>query len=80
MESWTPNDEFIGSSFQDYWDVPASFGGISIKEVPEDSTRVALIQTGGAHIIDPVPFSFMPDLLDSGLEPSGSAWNSRARE
>lgn len=70
MESWTPNDEFVGSTFTDYWDGPASFDGVSIKEIPEDSTRVALLQTGGVSIIDPVPFSFLPDLLESGMEPN----------
>ena len=70
MENWTPNDEFVGSTFTDYWDAGASFDGISIKEIPEDSTRVALIQTDEVHIIDPVPFSFLPDLLDSGLQPN----------
>ncbi|MDE2686622.1 MAG: ABC transporter substrate-binding protein [Chloroflexota bacterium] len=67
MESWTPNDEFIGSTFMDYWDTPASFGELSVKEIPEDSTRVALIKTDAVHIIDPVPFSFLPDLLDVGM-------------
>ena len=68
MESWTANDEFVGSAFMDYWDTPASFDGISVKEIPEDSTRVALIKTDAVHIIDPVPFSFLPDLLESGME------------
>ena len=68
MESWTANDEFVGSTFLDYWDTPASFDGISVKEIPEDSTRVALIKTDAVHIIDPVPFSFLPDLLESGME------------
>ena len=68
MESWTANDEFVGSTFMDYWDTPASFDGISVKEIPEDSTRVALIKTDAVHIIDPVPFSFLPDLLESGME------------
>ena len=70
MENWTPNDEFVGSTFTDYWDAGASFDGVSIKEIPEDSTRVALIKTDEVHIIDPVPFSFLPDLLDSGLQPN----------
>lgn len=70
MENWTPNDEFVGSTFMDYWDDGASFDGVSIKEIPEDSTRVALIKTDEVHIIDPVPFSFLPDLLDSGLQPN----------
>ena len=68
MENWTANDEFVGSTFMDYWDTPASFDGISVKEIPEDSTRVALIKTDAVHIIDPVPFSFLPDLLESGME------------
>ena len=68
MESWTANDEFVGSTFMDYWDTTASFDGISVKEIPEDSTRVALIKTDAVHIIDPVPFSFLPDLLESGME------------
>ena len=68
MESWTANDEFVGSTFADYWNTPASFDELSVKDIPEDSTRVALIKTDAVHIIDPVPFSFLPDLLESGME------------
>ena len=70
MESWTANDEFVGSTFADYWDTGASFDGLSVKEIPEASTRVALIKTDAVHIIDVVPFSFLPGLLESGLEPN----------
>ena len=70
MESWTANDEFVGSTFADYWDTPASFDELSVKEIPEDSTRVALIKTDAVHIIDPVPFSFLPGLLEAGLQPN----------
>ena len=65
MESWTANDEFVGSTFADYWDTPASFDELSVKEIPEDSTCVAIIKTDAVHIIDPVPFSFLPGLLEA---------------
>ena len=67
MESWTPNDEFVANTFVDYWDGAASFGQLSVKEVPEDATRVALLKTRAIHVMDPVPFSFMSELLDDGF-------------
>ena len=70
MESWSPDDEYVGSTFPDYWDGPASFAGINVKEIPEDSTRVALLKTDAVHITDPVPFSFMADLIEAGLVPN----------
>ena len=71
MESWSPDDEYVASTVPDYWDGPASFDGINVKEIPEDSTRVALLKTDAVHITDPVPFSFMANLIESGLVPNG---------
>ena len=67
MESWSPDDEYVGKTFPDYWDTMPSFAGINVKEIPEDSTRVALLKTDAVHITDSVPFSFMEDLLEAGM-------------
>ena len=58
------------NSFQNYWDGPASFDKLVVKEVPEASTRVAMIKTGEVGIIDSVSLSYMDDLMSYGIIPN----------
>ncbi|HEY4600605.1 MAG TPA: ABC transporter substrate-binding protein [Cerasibacillus sp.] len=44
---------------EDYWGEPAKVDTVTIKIVPEDLTRVAELETGEAHIIEPVTPSDM---------------------
>ncbi len=72
MTSWTADNEFVGEAFADYWGDKPSFNTLRAREVGEASTRVALIKTGEAAIIDSVPISFLQDLKDSGIEPTNA--------
>ena len=69
MTSWTSGDEFLGEAFEDYWGPQPSFDTLRVRQVPEASTRVALIKTGEVGIIDGVPINFLKDLKDSGITP-----------
>lgn len=69
MDSWTADNEFIGERFEDYWGKQPSFDTLRVRQVPEASTRVALIKTGEAGIIDAVPINFLKDLKDSNITP-----------
>ncbi len=66
MVTWTADNEFVGEAFVDYWGDASSIN-IRVLQVPEASTRAALIKTGEAGIIDSVPISFLKDLKDSGI-------------
>jgi len=57
-------------AFRDYWDGPASFDKLVVKEVPEASTRVAMIKTGEIGIMDSVPLSYMKELMNYGIVPN----------
>lgn len=69
MNSWTADNEFLGESFEDYWGQQPSFDTLRVRQVPEASTRVALIKTGEAGIIDAVPINFLKDLKETGITP-----------
>ena len=70
MVKWTADSEYVGEVFEDYWGTKPSFDGLRVRQVPEASTRVALIKTGEAGIIDSVPISFLADLKASGITPT----------
>jgi len=55
FEEWTPGSEIKLSVYEDYWGDKPSYGTVVFKIVPEDSTRVAMVETGEAHLAEPVP-------------------------
>lgn len=54
FESWTPGQSITLSRNDDYWGQKAKVQKVVFKVVPEDSTRLAMLQTGEAQIADPV--------------------------
>lgn len=54
FESWTPGEEIRLVRNDDYWGEPAHLDSIVFKEVSEDSTRIAELETETAHITDPL--------------------------
>jgi peptide/nickel transport system substrate-binding protein len=51
----------------DHWRVSPEFENIVFKVVPEESTRVAMLQTGEADIA-PIGFDSIPTVRDAGLD------------
>ena len=66
---WIADNKFVAEAFVDYWDTVPSFDKLIVQEVPEPSTRVALIKTGEVDIIDTVPLSFLKELKQAGMTP-----------
>ena len=64
FEEWVPNDHITLVRYADYWDKnnAAKVDKIIVKPVPEDGTRIAMLQKGDAQFINPVPYS-MADLV-----------------
>lgn len=54
FDSWTPGEEIKLVRNDDYWGEPAHLDSITFKVVPEDSTRIADLETEAAHITDPL--------------------------
>ena len=65
-----PRDEIVVERFEDYWNKTQrpGIGRLTIKIIPEDTTRVAAFKTGAVDWIDAVPpaqiesFQAMPDV------------------
>ncbi len=55
---WVPNDHITLVKNPDYWDKnnEAKVDKIIVKPVPEDGTRIAMLQKGDAQFINPVPY------------------------
>ena len=55
FEGWTRGESVIMSRNDDYWGEPAYLDTVRILVVPEESTRVVMLETGEAHAIMNVP-------------------------
>ncbi|MEC5423920.1 glutathione ABC transporter substrate-binding protein [Virgibacillus sp. C22-A2] len=51
---WEPGTQIILNRNDDYWGDAAKVDTVTFKVVPEDLTRIAELETGESHIIDPV--------------------------
>ncbi|WP_062048314.1 glutathione ABC transporter substrate-binding protein [Bacillus sp. JCM 19034] len=54
FESWTPGQEIKLVRNEDYWGENVKLDSVTFKVVPEDLTRIAELETGDAHISDPL--------------------------
>lgn len=54
LESWDPGQEVRLVANPDYWGAKAKVERVIFKVVTEEGTRIAELETGYAHIIDPV--------------------------
>ena len=54
FDSWNPGTEIDLVKNDNYWGEAASVNSVTFKAIPEGGTRVAELETGHAHIIEPV--------------------------
>ncbi|WP_342365043.1 glutathione ABC transporter substrate-binding protein [Jeotgalibacillus proteolyticus] len=54
FQDWTPGEEVILEKNEEYWGEPANVDTVTFRVVPESGTRIAELENGVAHIIDPV--------------------------
>ncbi len=66
FESWDPGSEIKLVKNEDYWNGAPKADSVTFKVVPESATRVAELETGNAHIIDPVQPNEVAQINDSG--------------
>lgn len=55
FESWTPGDKMIVRTNANYWKAGPSIDTLSFKPVTENGARIAMLQTGDADFIYPMP-------------------------
>ncbi|WP_205173497.1 glutathione ABC transporter substrate-binding protein [Bacillus pakistanensis] len=55
FESWKSGESITLIKYDKYWGEKPNIDGIEFSVVPEEATRLAMIETGEAHITDQVP-------------------------
>jgi peptide/nickel transport system substrate-binding protein len=60
--SWTRDDRIVLEANDDYWRGRPEIDRLVIRAIPEASTRVAELRTGGVHAIMDVPPDFIPEI------------------
>lgn len=55
FKEWADGQYIMVEAFEDYWGEAAKVAQIEFRVVPNDATRIALLQSGEAHFIETVP-------------------------
>lgn len=67
FESWVRDDRLVMSANPDYWGAaPAGISELVWRPVPEDSSRLAGLQTGEFQVVKDLPVSSIPVLENDG--------------
>jgi peptide/nickel transport system substrate-binding protein len=59
FESWTPGQEITFNKNENYWGEKAKVDKVVFKVVPEETTRISMLETGEAHIAEPLSVAMM---------------------
>jgi peptide/nickel transport system substrate-binding protein len=54
FSSWEPGDEIVLERNDTYWNEPANVDAVTFKVIPEGQTRISMVETGNAHIAEPI--------------------------
>lgn len=65
FESWTPGQEIVMVKNEKYWGTKPKIDKVVFKTVPEDTTRVAMVETGEAHIAEQLPVTELERVQNS---------------
>lgn len=66
FDSWKSGTQIKLVKNEEYWDTPALVDSVTFKVVPESATRIADLETGYAHIADPINPNEVKRVNDSG--------------
>jgi len=55
FQSWTPGQEIVLVKNENYWGKKPKIDKVVFKAVPEDATRIAMVETGEAHVAEQLP-------------------------
>ncbi|QCJ42215.1 glutathione ABC transporter substrate-binding protein [Bacillus sp. S3] len=65
FESWSPGQEIIFTKNKEYWGTKAKVDKVVFKVVPEETTRISMLETGEAHIAEPLSVPMMSTVESS---------------
>ncbi|GAJ99080.1 glutathione ABC transporter substrate-binding protein [Geomicrobium sp. JCM 19055] len=54
LENWEQGNEIVLARYEDYWGDSAILDNVTLKVVPEQSTRMAMIEQGEAHFMQQI--------------------------
>ena len=55
FKEWVPNDYIVLEAFDDYFEGRPNIDTIRFRPIPEVTTRLVELETGGVHLVDGVP-------------------------
>ncbi len=55
FKEWIPNDRIVVEAFDDYWEGKPAIDTIVLRPIPEVTTKLVELETGGVHVVDGVP-------------------------
>ncbi len=64
FEKWTPGQEIVFNKNEKYWGTAPKVVKVVFKVVPEETTRISMLETGEAHIAEPLSVT-MKDSVDT---------------
>lgn len=64
FEKWTPGQEIVYSKNENYWGTVSKLEKVVFKVVPEETTRISMLETGEAHIAEPLSVT-MKDSIEA---------------
>ncbi|AJY45050.1 ABC transporter substrate-binding protein [Martelella endophytica] len=66
LNEWTPGDRISFTAFEDYWGEPPASATLTLRQVPEGSTRVASLMAGEVAIAEELPIDLLGTIDKSG--------------
>lgn len=67
FQEWEQGNSMVVTKYEDYWgDLGTNVQQVTFRPVPENGSRVAMLQTGEADFIYPVPHNNVEDLENEG--------------
>ncbi|GED69539.1 glutathione ABC transporter substrate-binding protein [Brevibacillus reuszeri] len=65
FESWTPGQEIVIVKNENYWGTKPKVDKVVFKTIPEDATRVAMVEAGEAHVAEQLPVTELERVQNS---------------
>ena len=65
FSSWLPNDNFTLTAFDEYWGEKPKATRISVRVIPESSSRTIALETGEIDIVESVPAVDIPRVMEN---------------
>jgi len=67
VKAWVQNDRIVGEALEKHWRATPKIAGFVLREMPEESTRIAALKTGEISIAEIRVLRNVPDVEAAGL-------------